>query len=506
VKVAVKELVFASVPSAAEVEAFEREAKTLAQLNHPNIPRLVRFFEEGRGVHLRFYLVQTFIEGESLLEGLERVHYDEARALRVAREVLEILRYLHGLSPRVLHRDIKPANLLQRDDALFLVDFDCARELSKGVTHQSTLVGTFGYCPPEQLGGTVSPSSDLYALGATLVHLLSRKSPSDLIGPGMRLRFEDAVNVSPRTRAFLGRLLEPDPANRFQSAEQALKALNAPEPSRTRAVAPAPVTAFPKAPSTAEGETSAGLVSVVSIAAVLALVFLFVTLLKERPSRPALTQGPVGRSHPAVMDPPTTTPAPVSTPAPVARIPVTSPAPEPPPPVQAPPPQDSESAAQLALDREFLANGLRVTVRYAERTPAVLVGKGRNRPSVPVRLSLQAHIHQDNLDAVPGNRSLAPLSWRGIDYQWQQYATLLASAPDCVRCETLKPLRARMRLSDGTVEEAVPEEPFLLIDHTERVTLDSVVELDLHFEVRPDQFPISVRLFDGQVVVLSWTR
>ena len=104
-----------------------------------------------------------------------------------------------------MHRDVKPANVLRRPDGtLALVDFGAARAV-EGVTHGATLVGTFGYMPPEQLGGTVDATADLYALGATLVHLVGRKAPEDILGPDLELRL-DHLNVSPGFRAFLSRL------------------------------------------------------------------------------------------------------------------------------------------------------------------------------------------------------------------------------------------------------------------------------------------------------------
>jgi serine/threonine protein kinase len=227
-KAALKELLFALVPDAALLEGFEREARLLSQLKHPAIPRLVESFTEGKGVHTRLYLAQQFVHGKSLLQQLDGHRFDEAEAKRLARSLLEILEYLHGLSPRVIHRDIKPANVMRREDgSLALVDFGAARDLVRGVTHGSTLVGTFGYMPPEQMGGTVDLTSDLYALGATLLHLLSRKPPEELLKPGMELAFEEAVNVSAPFRGWLQKLVERDRGARFQSAQTAKAALEA---------------------------------------------------------------------------------------------------------------------------------------------------------------------------------------------------------------------------------------------------------------------------------------
>jgi hypothetical protein len=228
-RVALKELVFRLAPDIQRLEAFRREGELLAQLSHPRIPRFLASFTEGSGPQTRLYLAQEFIEGPSLLKQLQTRRFTEDEVCAVGEQVLEILVYLHGLSPRVLHRDIKPANLLVRPDgSICLVDFGTARDVTRGGTVNSTLVGTFGYMAPEQLGGTVSEASDLYSVGATLLHLLSRRPPSELLrGKGLQLEVGEKLNASPRFRSFLQRLLAPSPSDRFPTAAEALRALEA---------------------------------------------------------------------------------------------------------------------------------------------------------------------------------------------------------------------------------------------------------------------------------------
>lgn len=234
--VAVKELLFALVPDARALESFERESALLKTLDHPQIPKFIDSFQEGRGAAVRLYLVQEFVDGMSLADLVDRRRFNEAQAERIAREVLLILDYLHSLSPRVVHRDVKPANLIQKPDGtLVLVDFDAARDLDRNVTHRATMVGTFGYMPPEQLGGTVDVTSDLYALGATLVHLLSRRPPTDLFVAGQGFALRDHVHVSERFLAWLEKMCAVNRADRYQSAREALRALDA------AATMPAPV-------------------------------------------------------------------------------------------------------------------------------------------------------------------------------------------------------------------------------------------------------------------------
>jgi serine/threonine protein kinase len=225
--VALKELQFASVPGAQDIDAFEREAATLKTLHHPQIPRYIESFPEGEGVHLRLYLAAEFIEGEPLSARIARGPFSEAALRDVAGQVLRVLVYLHQLG--VLHRDIKPDNILVRPGGeLVLVDFGSARQLSGTRTYGSTLVGTFGYMPTEQLGGTVDATSDLYALGATLLHAGSGKAPSDLLNSDMALRVPRDLPL----RDLIARLVQPRRERRIQSAREALEALENPAPPR----------------------------------------------------------------------------------------------------------------------------------------------------------------------------------------------------------------------------------------------------------------------------------
>ncbi len=239
-EVALKELHFAHVPSVRELEAFEREAATLCALRHPAIPRFVSSFQEGTGVGLRLYLASEFVSGRSLGERITaNGQLDELEAFRLARETLEVLRYLHGRTPAVIHRDIKPANLMWSEDGrVVLVDFGSVREVAENRTHGSSLVGTFGYMPPEQLGGTVDRTSDLYALAATILHAVSGRAPSEFLQADLSLRLPDSL--SPSLRSWLARALMLDPKKRFQTADEAKAALDAPavstRPSRLMAL------------------------------------------------------------------------------------------------------------------------------------------------------------------------------------------------------------------------------------------------------------------------------
>jgi serine/threonine protein kinase len=213
-----------------ELKLFEREAQVLNHLNHPQIPQYRNYFsinqQMGNGLPW-FGLVQEYIPGDSLQQRLDQgKRFTQQEAQKIAAGILEILIYLHELSPPVFHRDIKPSNLiLGKDGQIYLVDFGAVqdRATAEGVTF--TVVGTSGYAPPEQLWGRAVAASDLYALGATLIHLLTGTAPADLPLRQMRIQFSDRVRLDPRFSNWLEQLIEPAAERRFSSARQALEAL-----------------------------------------------------------------------------------------------------------------------------------------------------------------------------------------------------------------------------------------------------------------------------------------
>ena len=212
------------------VEMFERSAKVLANLEHPGVPKFIASFRVEANAILLFCLVHERIDGETLKAALNRgERYDEAKARRLLREVLGILQYLHGFSPPVIHRDIKQSNLMRRKGGgLVLIDFDLVSDEAKPDGGSTIGVGTSGYAPIEQLMGEAVPATDLYALGMTLVTLLSRKDPSALRERGEhRVDFERHVHVSKDFEKLLGGMLEPEVARRFQTADAVLKSLEA---------------------------------------------------------------------------------------------------------------------------------------------------------------------------------------------------------------------------------------------------------------------------------------
>jgi len=228
---------FATQSERRKAEAdFKREAEVLARLNHPGHPRIPEvygYFVEG----IDQFLVMKYIEGESLERRLERLQRPlaETEVIRCAQEVAGALAYLHNRRPRpVIHRDIKPANIIvDPEDRIWLVDFGLARAaVSSGARvmvagGKTVAAGTPGYTPLEQWQMQPTPKSDIYALGATMHHLLTAQDPRDRFTsfPELDLELlrsfstfqplgEVRPNLSPAVVNLVTRCLDPDPRRR----------------------------------------------------------------------------------------------------------------------------------------------------------------------------------------------------------------------------------------------------------------------------------------------------
>ncbi|MEH2451694.1 serine/threonine protein kinase [Nostoc sp.] len=219
------------------LKLFEREAETLKSLSHPLIPRYLDYFEVNSPTIKGFALVQTYIPAQTLEQYLQTGRtFTEAEVKQIAKALLEILIYLHGLYPPVIHRDIKPSNILLGERSgntvgqVYLVDFGSVQTVLGAETGTKTVVGTYGYMPQEQFGGRTVPASDIYSLGATLIYLVTGTYPADLPQKDFRIQFEQAANLSPSFSNWLKWMIEPSLERRFSSAAGAIAALEKPQP------------------------------------------------------------------------------------------------------------------------------------------------------------------------------------------------------------------------------------------------------------------------------------
>jgi serine/threonine-protein kinase len=181
---------------------FKKEAETLARLGiHPQIPRLIDYFEEDG----EFYLVEELIEGEPLNEKLSRESpWSEAKVLTFLESFLGILDFMHNNG--VIHRDIKPENIIcvQGEEKFVLVDFGTVKELMVQENRLTVAVGTLGYVPQEQLEGKPEFASDIYALGVVCIQALTGINPINLTkNEYQHLIWEESATASPELKQII---------------------------------------------------------------------------------------------------------------------------------------------------------------------------------------------------------------------------------------------------------------------------------------------------------------
>jgi hypothetical protein len=226
------------------LKLFEREAETLKALSHPAIPRYLDYLEVDSPNNKGFALVQSYVEGKTLEQHLKAGRtFSDSEVKELATALLKILHYLHEYEPPVIHRDIKPSNILLTNRSgnsvgqVYLVDFGSVQTIAAQEGGTITVVGTYGYMPPEQFGGRATPASDLYSLGATLIYLITGRHPTELPQKDGRIQFQQVANLEATFRDWLEWMTEPSLNRRLTSAKEALQALQNPR-IRENKVAP----------------------------------------------------------------------------------------------------------------------------------------------------------------------------------------------------------------------------------------------------------------------------
>lgn len=205
-------------------ELFEREARILKSLEHPNIPKYYDFFCEDN----HKYLVMELVHGIDLEQfTYHRGIVEPEQAIKWMIEVCGVLYYLHNLQPPIIHRDIKPANLIlrYRDSRLMLLDFGAVKEFG---TSLNTRIGVEGYSAPEQYRGEPCPQSDLYGIGTSLVFLVTGKTPIQSYiahNNNFELDLDSVDHLSSALKSVLTKTCKPNPQDRYQSAQELAEAL-----------------------------------------------------------------------------------------------------------------------------------------------------------------------------------------------------------------------------------------------------------------------------------------
>ncbi|MDQ3927882.1 MAG: serine/threonine protein kinase, partial [Chloroflexota bacterium] len=225
---AVKEISPAALPPEERRQAisdFRREAQMLATLQHPNLPTVAETFEE-LGKH---FLVMEFIPGRTLLNVIDAApgFIANEQVMVWARQLFDVLLYLHAQNPPIIYRDLKPANVMvvEGTERIKLIDFGIARFHKAGKTRDTEAFGTAGYAPPEQYGkGQTDQRSDIYALAATLHHVITKHDPS--LNPFNWLPARRYNHYVPHhVDGALQRALNLDPVKRFATVREFAEAL-----------------------------------------------------------------------------------------------------------------------------------------------------------------------------------------------------------------------------------------------------------------------------------------
>ncbi|MCT7950862.1 serine/threonine protein kinase [Ancylothrix sp. C2] len=212
------------------IQLFNQEALRLCELGeHRQIPTLLAFFEQNR----RLYLVQEYIDGNTLWDELHEGAFNEPQIRQVLMSMLQVLKFIH--EHRVIHRDITPTNILRRarDGQLMLIDFGVAKLLSRSEMERTgTRIGTQGYAPLEQMrSGKAYPASDIYSLGVTCLHLLTRVKPDNLFDPLKGWVWRDVLakqgrSVTERLGQVLDKMVQEMVRDRYQTAAEVLADLS----------------------------------------------------------------------------------------------------------------------------------------------------------------------------------------------------------------------------------------------------------------------------------------
>ncbi|OQA18355.1 MAG: Serine/threonine-protein kinase B [bacterium ADurb.Bin363] len=199
---------------------FNEEAKLLATLSHPNLPKTIDYFTENG----RYFMVIDYIKGIDLETYFENCYgqIEEGQILQWGINLCDILEYLHTQDPPVIHRDIKPSNLFirERDWSVVLFNFGFATRSDRARTKQ---IGTSGYAPPEQLSGKAEPRSDIYSVGATLHYLLSGESPR--MDGDFTALIANNFSASIDTDLIVRKALKTKIKDRYEDAKEMRKAL-----------------------------------------------------------------------------------------------------------------------------------------------------------------------------------------------------------------------------------------------------------------------------------------
>ncbi len=239
-EVVVKALSLSSLDDWKIFDLFKREAAVLKRMDHPHIPDYIDYFEDTLDGESYFLLVQEYARGRNLFElKQEGKNFTLPELRRILQTLLDVLDYIHNLTPPLIHRDVNPKNIIMDNTGkVYLVDFGAVGFMVKNTlaaAQSGTFVGTIGYIAPEQLYGKALPASDIYSLGITMVFLITGKKPSEFPMDGLRLDVASALTKAKELAPLLETMVRPDLKKRFKSAKEIITALEHPQAPRKEA-------------------------------------------------------------------------------------------------------------------------------------------------------------------------------------------------------------------------------------------------------------------------------
>ena len=200
------------------------ETDILKKLSHPNLPSIIDVIDTDES----FIIIMDYIQGNSLNKALEEFGAQpQENVIEWAKQLCDVLGYLHSRQPPIIYRDMKPANIMLKPDGnVTLIDFGTAREFKEKNLADTTCLGTVGYAAPEQFGGMgqTDARTDIYCLGATLYHLVTGMNPCE---PPYEIKPIREINpaLSSGLERIIQKCTQRDPNDRYQSAAELMYAL-----------------------------------------------------------------------------------------------------------------------------------------------------------------------------------------------------------------------------------------------------------------------------------------
>ena len=207
------------------IQSLVAEANLMKKLDHPALPRIVDIIDSRDTI----YVIMDYIEGEPLSRILEREGpQPEEDVLEWAKQLCDVLSYLHTRKPPVIYRDLKPGNIMIRPDGnIRLIDFGIAREYKEGAVTDTVQLGTKGYAAPEQFGGQgqTDARTDIYSLGVTLYQALTGQAPTEPPYEFYPIRYWNPA-LSGGLENIIAKCVKSNPAERYQSCAELFYALD----------------------------------------------------------------------------------------------------------------------------------------------------------------------------------------------------------------------------------------------------------------------------------------